>query len=703
MPSTRVRIACLCWSLSLGLWSAVADGRSPGSVTAEDVAPLLGSPLIAPTTTVAELKRFVRRRLPKWEADSAEPWERRSSALRARMLREVVLRGEAAEWDSADEQCRVEWLESVDVDGAYRIRKLRYEALPGLWIPALLYEPMEIKGRAPVVLNVNGHDSKGKAAAYKQIRCINQVRRGMLALNVEWLGMGQLRGDGFGHYRMNQLDLCGTSGLAPFYLSMRRGLDLLLAHPRADASRVAVAGLSGGGWQTIYISALDPRVTLANPVAGYSSFFTRLDYPSDLGDSEQTPCDMATVADYSHLTALLAPRAALLTYNVKDNCCFASAHALPPLLAAAEPVYQRLGAAKRLRSHVNHDPGTHNFERDNREALYGMFRDFFFEGEGSAEELECAGEVRSAELLQVPLPPDNLNFQLLALRAAKGLPQGDWPLGKALPTRAAAESWQRSRRKEVAAVVRMPHYVGEQVVAKQAAASQDASRRLVGVSRWRLSLGDDWTAPVVILSPPRGVAPAAGVTLVLSDEGRASAGVSQHVATLLQEGRRVAVWDPFYFGECKVAGRDFLYALLVATVGERPLGVQAGQFNAVVGWLRERHEGPVAACCLGRRASLIGLVATALHSDGAERLELHGSLGSLNQVIEENLGVNQAPELFCFGLLKVADIRQLAAMVAPREVVFRSPDPRVRRELAPLRSWGTIWGKSIPDPLGEAP
>ena len=114
----------------------------------------------------------------------------------------------------------------------------------------------------------------GKSVAYKQVRCINQAKRGMLALNVEWLGMGQLSGPGFHHNRMNQLDLCGTSGVAPFYLSLKRGLDLLLSLPHADPSRVAVTGFSGGGWQTIFIGALDPRVTLANPVAGYSSLLT---------------------------------------------------------------------------------------------------------------------------------------------------------------------------------------------------------------------------------------------------------------------------------------------------------------------------------------------------------------------------------------------------------------------------------------------
>jgi cephalosporin-C deacetylase-like acetyl esterase len=68
------------------------------------------------------------------------------------------------------------------------------------------------------------------------------------------------------------LELCGASGLAPFYLALVRALDVGLALEHADPKRVAVSGLSGGGWQTILVSSLDPRVTLANPVAGYGSF-----------------------------------------------------------------------------------------------------------------------------------------------------------------------------------------------------------------------------------------------------------------------------------------------------------------------------------------------------------------------------------------------------------------------------------------------
>ena len=388
-----------------------------------ELSALLAHAVLDEGQSLAEVQKFCDRRIaamPKnltWSA-----WQHEAERIQRTVLDNVVFRGVPPAWRDASR--RIEWLDTIPGGPGYRIKKLRYEALPGLWIPALLYEPEKLEGRVPVVLNVNGHDSKGKQAPYKQIRCINLAKRGMLALNVEWLGMGQLQGDGFSHDRMNQLDLCGTSGLAVFYLAMERALDLLVDHPHADVERVAMAGLSGGGWQTILFSSLDRRVTLANPVAGYSSFKTRVQYFSDLGDSEQTPTDLAMLADYTHLTAMRAPRPTLLTYNAKDECCFAAAHALPPLLDAATPIFELAGAGERLRSHVNDDPGTHNFERENREQFYKMIGDHFYAGDASydAKEIESESEVKSAEELNVPLPEDNLDFHKLAVQLMAELP-----------------------------------------------------------------------------------------------------------------------------------------------------------------------------------------------------------------------------------------------------------------------------------------
>ena len=628
----------------------------------------LARPILGPDDTLAETQRFVTERIPTVPSfDSTQAWERNAEQIRSDVLDKVVFRGEAAKW--RDAKLRVEWLDEIAGGPGYRIRKLRYEAVPGLWIPALLYEPRSfegpfaVDGKVPAVLNVNGHDRKdGKAADYKQLRCINQAKRGMLALNVEWLGMGQLQGDGYAHYRSNQIDLCGTSGLAPFYLAMSRALDLLLAHPKADPKRVAVAGLSGGGWQTIVISALDTRVTLSNPVAGYSSFRTRAVHFSDLGDSEQTPVDLATVADYTHLTAMRAPRPTLLTFNAKDNCCFRADHALQPLLDAAEPVYELFGKRERLRWHVNDDPGDHNFKLDNRQALYGMFRDFFASHpeEVSAEEIPSTGELKSKDELHVPLPEKNETFHSLAVRLSEHLPRQSMTPASDKPS----EGWRNEQRGRLRKVIHFHDYktTGDELSSERVGDLQTTT--------WKIKLDEDWTVPAVELVPKN----ATGTAIVLADSGRK--GAVDRVGELLATGHRVLVIDVFYFGDAKISQRDYLFALLVSAVGERPLGIQVSQIASVARWVKQQHpEAPVSVIAVGPRSSVLSLMAAALETKAIDQLEMYDSLRSLHQVIDENWTVQQYPELFCFALLEQFDLQDVARLVEPRKVVAGRSSP----------------------------
>jgi dienelactone hydrolase len=606
-----------------------------------DVATLLARPVLVEGQSLAEVRRFCDARIaamPRGLSWSA--WQHEADRIRQSVLDNVVFRGVPATW--RDPARRIEWFDTIAGGPGYRIQKLRYEALPGLWIPALLYVPEKLAGRVPVVLNVNGHDGLGKALPYKQIRCINQAKRGMLALNVEWLNMGQLAGEGFSHNRLNQLDLCGTSGLAVFYLAMERALDLLLDHPHADVERVAMAGLSGGGWQTIIFSSLDRRVTLANPVAGYSSFKTRVEFFSDLGDSEQTPTDLAMLTDYLHLTAMRAPRPTLLTYNAKDQCCFASAHALPPLLEAAQPIFKLAGAEARLRSHVNEDPGTHNFERENREALYKMIGDHFYAGDAAydAREIESEAEVKTPEELNVPLPADNLDFQKLALAMLSNLPDAN-----SHPT---AES--------VGQIARLATYQPAAEMAGESAAGDTKARY------WRIRLANDWTVPVVELT--RGTPQ--HTACVMADAGRSAA--ADHIANLLNAGYRVLAVDPFYLGESKIEDRGYLFALLVSSVGARPVGVQADQLQAVTRWATTQFGEPVKqTIAIGPRITLAALLAaaTAAPDERPQQLILHNSLGSLKQIVENKWGVDEYPELFCFGLLQHCDIDNLVELAKP--------------------------------------
>jgi len=663
----------------------IADSPAAAEVDEAAVGTLLQHTIIDSTLPLTEVQWYCDERVPSMPAvTSVAQWEAEAQRIRAAMLARIVYRGEAARW--RDAPTHVEWLETIEGGPGYKIRKLRYEALPGLWIPAVLYEPEHLTGKVPAVLNVNGHTPEGKVYQPKQLRCINQAKRGMLALNIEWVGMGQLQGAGFGHYRMNQLDLCGTSGLAPFYLNLKRGLDILLSHEHADPARVAMTGLSGGGWQTIFFSALDARITLSNPVAGYSSFKTRVYHAKDLGDSEQTPNDMATICDYAHLTAMLAPRPALLTFNLNDDCCFEGEYALEPLLQAAQPIFKLYGKESSLRSHVNNDPPKkHNYDVDNRQQNYRMLGDFFFAGDPAydATEIPSETELKDQESLRVALPAENLDFNRLALGLCNDLPRDP-----ALPTNAAdATAWQESRRARLREIVRAKDY---EVVATEVGREEQGSST---ATFWQLKLGHVWTVPAVELAQGQPQQSA----IVVADDGRKSA--APLVARLLNSGYRVIAVDPFLLGESKIVERDFLFALLVAGVGDRPLGLQASQVAAIARWSVAQHAtGPVTLVAVGPRTTSLALVAAGLEPQAIGGLRLQGSLGSLKEVIEQNWGVDEKPELFCFGLLESFDIKQLAALVAPRPVSFLEASDRAKTELAGLADWYRLWQRTF-DPL----
>ena len=143
--------------------------------------------------------------------------------------------------------------------------------------------------------------------------------------------------------------------------------------------------------------------------------------------------------------------------------------------------------------------------------------------------------------------------------------------------------------------------------------------------------------------------------ILIGDQGRAA--LASEAQRLVSEGRRVIAVDPFYFGESKISKRDFLFALLISSVGDRPLGIQASQIGAIARWLKT----PVSIEAFGPRSSLIASVAAALDPRAIASVNTHDALSSLKEVIEKNMAVDKAPELFCFGLLESFDIPQINA------------------------------------------
>ena len=228
---------------------------------------ILKEEVLPPSVALFQLRQYILNRVAKPPAPaSAAQWTSESKRIREQIVKDVVFHGWPKEW--IDSPPKFEDLGVIPGNG-YQMRKLRYEIVPGFQSTAILYEPLNVHGKIPAILNVNGHvGAPGKSIEYKQKRCITLARNGILALNLEWLSFGEL-GDEFNqHWYGAHLDLVGTNELGIFYLAMRRGLDYLYEHPNTDRSRLGMTGLSGGGWQTIILSSLDERVRVAVPVAG---------------------------------------------------------------------------------------------------------------------------------------------------------------------------------------------------------------------------------------------------------------------------------------------------------------------------------------------------------------------------------------------------------------------------------------------------
>jgi dienelactone hydrolase len=615
---------------------SIATGAALTESAQDIVKEWMESPVLESGATDREIRDFIVRRVPELLVPaSASEWEETQAALRKRMLADIVYRGVPEEWYQGP--VRVEWTDTIETGKGYRIRKLRYEAVPGMWIPALLYEPEKLDGKVPALLSVNGHvGDPGKSVEFVQARCITLAKRGVLALHAEWLFFGELTDPGLRHNDSAYLNQCGVSGLSIFYQAMKRGLDVLSEHPSVDPDRIAMTGLSGGGWQTIILSSLDTRIRVSVPNAGYVGLAVRADFSQDVGDIEQIPVDLLKVADYTHLTAMLAPRPALLIYNIKDDCCFQSDRVWPNVYEPIAPFYALFDAPDRFQRHENIDPGTHNYDRDNRLALYRFLSQQWNLG-WPDEELSLEGEIRTFDELTVGVPDGNESFHSLARQQMADLPRP--------PSENDAET-----RKLLADTIQWSPAIGS--VETLGELTSEGISRVKGYVKIK-----DWSVPFVLFETEDPAATA--TTILLTDNGKTS--MVDKIVSLLNEGQRVIAIDLLYFGECTPGGgRLTQAAMMIDATGARLLGEQVTQLSAVIDAASEAYgDVPLHVHATGPNASVAALAAGAMTGTKIDDLRTSDGLASLKDCLAEGIRYDDKPALFTFGLLRHFDIANL--------------------------------------------
>jgi dienelactone hydrolase len=635
--------------------------------------PILEQNLQSRSVVTFQLQQYVLEHAPKLPRPaSAAQWTAEESQIRQRVL-DIVFHGWPKEWVNSAPQ--FEDLGTLPAGKGFQIHKLRYEIVPGFYTVALLYEPVRLTGKMPAVLNVMGHfREQGHAQAFEQKLCINEALRGMIALSPEWIGMGELNVPDNSHWLISQLDLVGANGVGLFYLAMRRALDYLYEDPRVDRNRIGMTGLSGGGWQTITLSSLDPRIHVSIPVAGYTNILGRdvRVQVGEPGDLEQNGADFLTGADYDTLTALRAPRPTLLIYNAEDNCCFRAPLVKPAVYDAILPFFRLYGKQSAFQFHQNTNISAHNYGLDNRQAAYGFF-DKYFGLNAPSTEIPAGAYVESYDQLHIPLPGDNMTILGLARKFAAQITRQPAPTASG-----EKEKWTAEERAKLSQVLR---YAPVRVTKVWPEFDTHHNQVESISSRFEFSNGLSATGVWMKEVPTRADAP---LTIVLNDGGRQAAanerwdGVPE-VADLLERGQQVLAIDLVFFGDSAPDAPMTSFTEMIAAEGKRPLGLETGQLIGLARWAKTQwNPNAVRVETTGIRSQVIALCAAALEPRMFSQLETWRGMQSFSYLLDKpvdyggNFANDQAaPDLFCLDLYKDFDIAEIAALASPTDIVQR--------------------------------
>jgi hypothetical protein len=244
----------------------------------------------------------------------------------------------------------------------YRVEKLHFQSLPGLYVTANLYLPRKVDKPLPTILYLCGHGAQiadgvsyGNKVTY-QHHGTWFAEHGYACLIVDTLQLGEVQGLHHGTHRLGMW-WWQSLGYTPAGIELWnaiRALDYLETRPEVDKKRFGVTGRSGGGASSWWIMAADDRIQCGVPVAGLADMYAHVSAgsPGRLANGViGGHCDCMYFTntyrwDFIQVMALCAPRPLLLGNSDVDTI-----FPVPGYRRPAEPIkklYADLGAADKF-------------------------------------------------------------------------------------------------------------------------------------------------------------------------------------------------------------------------------------------------------------------------------------------------------------------------------------------------------------------
>ncbi|MDR0542893.1 MAG: acetylxylan esterase [Dysgonamonadaceae bacterium] len=209
------------------------------------------------------------------------------------------------------------------------VENIIFESLPGRFVTANLYLPVNRSGKIPAAIQFCGHGINGKSSELPTGALL--ALNGIAVLVVDPIGQGErlqlidkegnalTRGATTEHTLLNAgLNLLGTSLAAQEYWDNHRALDYLLTRPEIDGEKIGVYGSSGGGTQTAYFIGLDERVK----VSAICSFFSQRERTLELQGAsdgcQHMPYEGRERLELTDFALMAAPRPVLILSGKYD-------------------------------------------------------------------------------------------------------------------------------------------------------------------------------------------------------------------------------------------------------------------------------------------------------------------------------------------------------------------------------------------------
>src|SRR5450759_694249 len=272
---------------------------------------------------------------------------------------------------------------SIVKKNGYGVENVIYESLPGFFVTASLFIPDNVKKPAPAILFCSVHSSGVYRLPLYQLPLLNLVKKGFIVLAIDPIGQGERlqyfnpeKGESIigsstqeHSYPSTQVFLIGKSIARYFLWDGIRGIDYLVSRKEVDPKRIGVHGLSGGGTQTAYISALDERVAASAP-AGYITSYRRLMESVGVQDGEQNFYhELSSDIDHADFIGVRAPKPTLIMATTRD---FFSIQGSRETYADLKRVYTLFGKPDNIQ--ITEDDNGHGYTKKNREAMYAFFQ-----------------------------------------------------------------------------------------------------------------------------------------------------------------------------------------------------------------------------------------------------------------------------------------------------------------------------------------